>query len=267
MKKLVFIILCIIGLSFSSFAQNTKQDRTERNLIEIPFVEYLLVVVVSVSCSFGVVFLYNRFTLRNKIVKITLESKRIKGFIASLSNGNDSSSKGNLGSFKNKKPISSNLSNAFQPEGNDGMVQKVIDAIKKEYPNLFKDEEESGKIVSWDIPKVEVVEVPKKRMKFYSVEPRDGASFNGSNFSNEFVPTESVYLIELQNDNIAHFRIIDDNDTMGRAIKYKKELLDVACESLSSSVDTKKIITERPGNAQKDGTKWIIRQKAQIKFK
>ena len=287
MKNILLIIICLIYFSFSSnskekkqevqntdqvstfrgdsnqnnneFVKTSSQAVTETENSNSSFVNHFLIVLISVFFSIFIMLIYNNITFRSKIIKTTLESNRVKDFIKSFLpqiNGSTNSAKTN----------SIGHQNSLNSRDVDLLVQKVIEIIKRENPGFFDKKEDASKVIPIIMPVNEILEVPKKRTKFYSVEPRDGVSFNGSGFSDEFIATESVYFIELQNDNLAHFSIVVDNDTMGRAIKYKKELIDIACESLVSSIDTKRIVTEKPGIAQKDGNKWVIKQKAQIKF-
>ena len=213
-----------------------------------------MIVLISVSSSFGIMILYNKLMLRDKIIKTTLESNRIREFIKTFLIENSI--------FKNTTTLKSN--NPLNPNDFDLLVQKVTEGIKKDNPDIL--EKEVAKLNSIEQTVNEILEAPKKRTRFYSVEPRDGVSFNEAGFTDDFVATESVYFIELQNDNLAHFNLVNDMDTMGRAIKYKKELIDMACESNSASIGSKSIVTEKPGVALKDGNKWMIKQKAKIKF-
>jgi len=247
-----------IQINRDTLSTNTKFSG-ERQDSDSSFLIHLLIVFISIFSSVIIILVYNNITFRNKTIRTILESNRIRDFIKSFittANVSQISAKVN--------PIG--LQSLLNDRDIDLLAQRVLETIKKENPDLFNKKEDVPNIISTIIPDIVIPEVSMKRTKFYSVEPRDGVSFNGTGFSDEFIATESVYFIELQNDNLAHFSIIVDNDTMGRAIKYKKELIDTACESLSSSIETKSIVTEKCGIALKDGNKWVIKQKAQIKF-
>ena len=254
MKKILFLFLCLFCLNCSN--KGTTENNQPQADSEISLANFMIV-LISVGSSFGIMVLYNKLKMRDKIVKTTLESNRIREFIKTFliestifQNATNSTSSKSIGSL-NQKDF-------------DLLVQQVTEAIKKENPDLFDKEE--AKLSSMEHTVDAAAEVPKKRTKFYSVEPRDGVSFNEAGFTDDFIATESVYFIELQNDHLAHFNLVNDVDTMGRAIKYKKELIDMACESNSASIGSKSIVTEKPGVALKDGNKWIIKQKAKIKF-
>ena len=256
MKNILFLILCF--LCFNCSNKETSENTPVKDKDQSVLVDFMII-LVSVGGSFGIMLLYNKLKLRDKIIRTTLESNRVREFVKTVLLEKIV--------FQNPSNPNSNLSSlSSNPKDLELLVQKVTEAIQKEYPFVFEKKEDGPKNNPGEKPVVELPEVQKKRTQFYSVEPRDGVSFNGSGFSDDFIATESVYFIELQNDNQAHFRIIDDSDTMGRAIKYKKELIDVACESHSGSTGSEKIVTEKPGVALKDGNRWMIKQKAKIKF-
>lgn len=251
MKRILFFIFCLFFFNCSS--KETNEIEPAKATSEISLANFMIV-LLSVGSSFGIMLLYNKLQLRDKIVKTTLESNRIREFIKTFL----------VESTIFQNAASSKSISSLNAKDFDLLVQKVTEAIKKENPNLL--EKEEAKLNSIEQTVNEILEAPKKQTRFYSVEPRDGVSFNEAGFTDDFIATESVYFIELQNDHLANFNLVNDIDTMGRAIKYKKELIDMACESNSASIGSKSIITEKPGVALKDGNKWIIKQKAKIKF-
>ena len=254
MKNIVFLLLCLICLNCSN--KGPTENVTDKASTEISMANFMIV-LISIGSSIGIMALYHKLLLRDKIIKTTLESNRIREFIKTFLIESTI--------FQNNaNSISSKLIGSLNQKDFELLVQKVTEAIKNENTILFDNED--VKLSSMELAVNTAPEIPKKRTKFYSVEPRDGISFNEAGFTDDFIATESVYFIELQNDHLAHFNLVNDMDTMGRAIKYKKELIDMACESNSTSIGSKSIVTEKPGVALKDGNKWKIQQKAKIKF-
>ena len=226
---------------------------------KISFFEYLIIIIISFVCSFLTIIIYFRKLLHNRIIQTIIDSDRIRTYIKDLLVETQSAQNFNKNS-QNKSLYT------LTDKDIDDIVEKTLQKLKENISIISNDREATSSVPLIPIPKIAATETPPKRTKFFSVEPRDGQSFDGSGFSDVFRPTESVYIIDIQSDSLAYFSVIDDADTMGRAIKYKKELLDIACENLSSSIDAVSILTKKPGIAQKVGSRWVIKQKALIKF-
>ncbi len=188
--------------------------------------------------------------LREYIIRITLQSKRINEHFYSSS----SVKKNNDNPKKSDIPVEDIITDDREIERIAGLVLMKLRAAESRKKEIQTNQRTSSS------DKLKISEI------MYCTEPRDGEAFDSKNLSERFIETESVFVFHLKNSNTAEFRVITDPDTMGRAIKYKKELLDTACDSLNSSINTRRIITKEPGIATRNGDRWIIKSKAKIKF-
>lgn len=188
--------------------------------------------------------------LREYIIRTALQSKRINEHFFSVS-----SAQKNTDRVKKSEIPADDI--ITEEKDIELIAERVLMKIRSGEPGK-KETQSNHKTLKSD--KVKIPEV------LYCTEPRDGEAFDSKNLSERFIETESVFVFHLKNSNTAEFRVITDPDTMGRAIKYKKELLDTACDSLNSSINSRRVITTEPGIAIKQGDRWIIKSKAKIKF-
>ncbi len=106
---------------------------------------------------------------------------------------------------------------------------------------------------------------------FFMPAPSLEGYFALSDKSNVFKETISLYkfLIDKNNPNKAEFEFHSDSIGIKNAINYPDRCLESVCNINSAhNPNTKKIITIKPGIAEKNGDNWIVNSnnKAQIKY-
>ena len=228
-----------------------KIEQSIGKIKPFPLWAILGIIVLSILGLLAGSFFAFKPLLREYIIKTTLQSKRINEHFSSVCSAQKNTDRG-------KKP----------EIPSDDLItdEKEIDLIADRVLLKLQSGEAANKKDIQANRKTPIQDKSKASEILYCTEPRDGVSFDSKNLSERFIETESVFVFHLKNSNTAEFRVITDSDTMGRAIKYKKELLDTACDSLNSSINTKRVITTEPGIAARQGDRWIIKSKARIKF-
>lgn len=157
------------------------------------------------------------------------------------------------------KKISSTPVSIYQPKTNI-QTEAVIDKEQ------FIEEEKSKPIempVSPQVKKLEEV--------FYMPAPSLSGDFDISNKSDSFKETITLYkfFINKNNPNKADFEFNSDVIGIKNAVNYPDKYLESVCNINSAyNPNTKKIITERKGTAERIGDKWVVnnKNKAQIKY-
>ncbi len=213
---------------------------------------YLLLIslILSIVIVWFFFLFFKKKWSRDRIIEEVINSSRMRQFIELQSN----------------KSIG-------QTPSNNSIVRQVIDQIKTDekyqamvnYQIQLSKEDSKQPIPPQQTVNESITQTITKY--FYSIEPRSGGNFfYVDKTTTEFVETESIYYFEKQDENSALYRVVDDNPTMKRAITYKAELLDIACDSLNGTQIPQKIVTEKPGAVKKEGDRWVIVTKAKIKF-
>jgi len=226
---------------------------------------YIEPLVISCIVSLVIVFLFflifKKLWSREKIldnVKTSIKNNngRLKDTILDLINEHQT--------FSKAKVINFDI---------EYIVRQVLINLKKDinYQELLVKQLEINKVNSKTAaPNLQNIQnsiAPIKSKYFFSIEPRSGGNFFlVEKTTLEFVETESVYKFEIINENLANFYVVDDVSTMKRAINFKSDLLNVACDSYSSSNSAQKINTEQCGVVKRQEDKWVIEKKAKIKF-
>ncbi|MCX6235956.1 MAG: hypothetical protein NTY07_00125 [Bacteroidia bacterium] len=189
-------------------------------------------------------------SLHEKVVMIITESERVKKYVLFLQQKNKST---NISFQDNISKSPPKLSEAEI----HNIVDRVLECIKFDNPHIFEAKKESA------IIQPEPVITIESRKILYSYEPRLGNCFDmGISYQKL---KDSIYYLELQDDNLARFGIIEDDEIMQRVIKYDY-MLEQACEIISIVPNARRIDMIETGIAQKEDNKWIIKQKAKVKF-
>jgi hypothetical protein len=106
---------------------------------------------------------------------------------------------------------------------------------------------------------------------FFMPAPSSEGGFDINNESRKFRETVTLYkfIIHKNNSNKADFEFHSDEIGIKNAVNYPNRYLESVCSINSAhNPNTKKIITERNGTADKIGDKWVVNSnnKAQIKY-
>jgi len=219
---------------------------------------YLSIVLLSASLflSFIVVWifylLFRKDWSRDRIIDEVLSSTRIKRFIT--------------------EHIQANKPNN-QIVNIDSIVKQAVELIMREqsYIDMVKKQSDltnSNSNQSFVSLKVaDQQPIPTQSKDFYCIEPNENTNyFFADKTTLNFRETISVYQFKSINENLANFKVVEDGDTMKRAIASKSYLLNAACESIGTSHNAQKIINDKSGTVKKEGDKWVIVTKAKIKF-
>jgi len=300
MKRQYLIIICLCFFngwgSLLVAQENLKSDRSNSNVTDRTVVnnnqnaintiasdkntliqklstskiDYLYIgaisLIVSLFFSLFIIFILWFVFLREKILKIVrINIERNEGMRPGRLNIAISNLVNNI--------LLRETQNNVRSYNTDEIVCQVIEKLKKEQnyqalviKQIEATNQNNAPIVE-STPILAQRIIPSQSKYFYSIEPKSGGNFFLVDKTTiEFEETESVFVFIKQGDHSAQFRVIADIPTMKRAISYKAELLDTACDSLNGSQNTQKIITEKPGIVKKEGDKWVIIIKAKIKF-
>lgn len=116
-----------------------------------------------------------------------------------------------------------------------------------------------------------IEEKPKElyQQEFFMSTPNKDGSFNQSSFSLIFRPTASIYrfVIQSPDNNRASFYFADDEKAVSTAVNYPDTYIDPVCIPENAiNYNAKRIITIKPGIAEKDSDKWTVIKKAIIKY-
>ncbi len=123
-----------------------------------------------------------------------------------------------------------------------------------------------------DEPKEEMIEPAiKKQEVFYMPAPSLSGDFDINNTSDSFKETVTLYkfFIHKNNPDKADFEFYSDAIGIKNAVNYPDKYLESVCNINSGyNPNTKKIITETKGTAQKTRDKWVVNSnnKAKIKY-
>ena len=120
-------------------------------------------------------------------------------------------------------------------------------------------------------PREETIEpaIIKQEKMFFMPAPSSEGDFDISNSSDIFKETVTLYkfFIHENNPDKADFEFYSDAIGIKNAVNYPDKYLESVCNIYSGyNPNTKKIITETKGTAQKNGDKWVVNRKAKIKY-
>ena len=119
---------------------------------------------------------------------------------------------------------------------------------------------------------------PKRRSliaeqdEYYLSTPNSDGTFNESSMSNQFRPSASVYkflITKANGSQQAEFTVANDYDAVKDALSSPGSYLDPVCESINPYFPgAKRIVNIRPGQAVKQGDKWVVKpeHKARIRY-
>lgn len=117
----------------------------------------------------------------------------------------------------------------------------------------------------WSVDKKPEVE---PEVFYFSTPSKDG-SFADNFRAKTYKPNAHLYefkTIDKQKQN-AEFKFIDDPSAVADAINYPDRNIDPVCEAVSAfKSNSTRIITATPGKARLDGGKWIVTEKAKIRY-
>ena len=104
---------------------------------------------------------------------------------------------------------------------------------------------------------------------FFMPAPDNEGIFDERKKSKHFLPAESVYkfITDPNESQTASFMIYEDANNMERAINYYSSILEKVCKADNAFNPHKKIVrTISPGIALLENNKWIVKQKAIVRY-
>jgi hypothetical protein len=114
-----------------------------------------------------------------------------------------------------------------------------------------------------------ITESNNKPSIFFMPSPDNDGNFDNRRKSDHFIPSESIYqfIMNENSDKAAEFYIYQDPNNMERAINYYSSILEKVCKS-ENAFDPmgKSIVTLEPGIAVLTGNKWVVKEKALVKY-
>lgn len=116
--------------------------------------------------------------------------------------------------------------------------------------------------------KIELNSLSENKITLYFRSPISDGSFSNDHQSNTVEYANTMFKFELEkNRNIAQFEFFGDKNVLDHAINFSELNIQKVCNYQNSKDDFKtQIITIEPGVAELQGDKWIVKQKAKIKF-
>ncbi len=104
---------------------------------------------------------------------------------------------------------------------------------------------------------------------FYMPSPSPDGSFSVSNQNPGYRPGTSIYKFDVLADNPtqAEFILIDSPETLRRILNLIETYVEPVCTSINGYLpDAKRIFTTNPGRAERQNDRWVVKQKAEIKY-
>jgi len=112
-------------------------------------------------------------------------------------------------------------------------------------------------------------QVEKTRVNeiFYLSTPNSDGSFNESSASPSYKEGASIYKFIRAGNNRAEFQIDEREPSVKLALQYPDKNIDPVCEAVNAfNLKAKRIATEVSGIVELSGMKWILKQKARIRY-
>ena len=104
---------------------------------------------------------------------------------------------------------------------------------------------------------------------FFMATPSAEKLFDESGRSEIFRPTQSLYRfkVDIHNKSMATFEFHSDSTGVSDSVNYPHTYLDPVCEPLNAvNQNAQRIVTIKPGMAEKRNDKWYVTSKAQIRY-
>jgi hypothetical protein len=175
-------------------------------------------------------------------------------------------------SEKKSKPITNNNNEQERIRGLEQQVTNLQQELADAHQQITKFKKQIAEMTDKNTSTAHIEQElpppppPVLREFFMRIPTREG-QFNDLRKSDIFRATESVYRFVLNNNNTAKFSIIQDDETMLRAIQGFNVYLEPACEPQGNlDANATRIQTIREGIATKEGDIWRVSQKAIVTF-
>lgn len=102
---------------------------------------------------------------------------------------------------------------------------------------------------------------------FYMSTPNKDGSFNSASYSEQFLPSVSIYHFIPLNEKEAEFEFDSDEQGTRDALNFSKSYIEPVCDEENDvTPDSKKVVTLRKGLAEKDRGGWTVKQKAVVMY-
>ena len=108
-----------------------------------------------------------------------------------------------------------------------------------------------------------------QKEEFYLSTPNKDGSFNNNGKSKTFKPTASLYHFTVMNriKNTAEFEFVNDEGAVVRALNYPDTCLLPVCKEVNAlNPNARTIQTVKKGIVQLMNDKWVLKEKAEIKY-
>jgi hypothetical protein len=106
-------------------------------------------------------------------------------------------------------------------------------------------------------------------MVFYMPSPDNEGNFDNRKKSDSFIPSESIYefILDGNSDGNAFFSVYQDRNNMERAINYYSSILEKVCRGQNAfNPHGKTVKTIKPGHAVLNNNKWVVKEKALVRY-
>ncbi|MFB5944303.1 hypothetical protein [Albibacterium profundi] len=103
---------------------------------------------------------------------------------------------------------------------------------------------------------------------FYMSTPNKDGSFNSASYSEQFLPSVSIYHFTALNEKEAEFEFESDEQGTRDALNFSKSYIEPVCDEENDvTPDSKTVVTLRKGLVEKNNGSWIVKQKAVVMYK
>jgi hypothetical protein len=150
-----------------------------------------------------------------------------------------------------------------------GDLRNELDELKSSLQVLYAKFEENKKPVEtanriWQEPRSS--SEPKREVFYLSTPNKDG-SFNQSSVHTAYQEGGSIYRFTKTRYGYAEFQIDENPSSVKLALEYADKNIDPVCEAVNAyNPKAERIMTMQPGRADLEGDKWIVSNKAKIRY-
>lgn len=86
------------------------------------------------------------------------------------------------------------------------------------------------------------------------------------NVQSNYIATETIYKLLVYESNIGEFEFINETCNLRVALDFYDRYIEPACEAINAFDISANIVTVTKGLAEKRDNKWIVKQKARIRY-
>ena len=209
--------------------------------------------MIVVSIFFSLIFVLIFFFISKHLIsKLEYKLEEIKSKFQSVKEQAS-------GPTTNQNPRLNNDSEEIQKQIKEEIARLKSD-LQIQIDQLKKSSTVTSNVVTSD-PKVIAL-----GNKFYLLIPESDKLFNATSKHTTLRAGESMYEATETAKNIAEFSICNNVSSMNRALTNSSRFIKPACEEQNEPGIATRIITVTPGKIELENDKWIVRQKAIIRY-